>query len=118
MKNFLLVSNKKGDATIYVNLNCVESAILDGDHYRLYTTDPNCMGYMVKREDFEKWLFDDKEDVTVRYQLQNGYGKLVDANECKEKILKYGFRAPDMTVTEFVEDMLTTVIPEDDEKSE
>ena len=46
------------------------------------------------------------------------HGKLIDADECKEKMIKYGFHAPDMTVTEFVEDMLTTVIPEDGEKSE
>lgn len=98
-----------------MNLNCVESAILDGDHYRLYTTDPNCIGYMVKKKDFEKRLFGDKEDMTVRYQLPNGHGKLVDANECNEKMIKYGFRAPDMTVTEFVEDVLTTATPEDKE---
>jgi hypothetical protein len=62
MKNFLLASNKKCDQPIYVNMNLVETAILDGDHYRLYTTDPNCIGYMVKKEVFEKWLNEDAEN--------------------------------------------------------
>jgi len=47
--------------------------------------------------------------------LQKGHDRLVYVDECKGKMLKYGFRAPDMTVTEFVEDMLTTIIPADKE---
>lgn len=35
--------------------------------------------------------------------------RLVSANEVYEKMHKYGFCAPDMTVSEFVEDELTTV---------
>ena len=36
-------------------------------------------------------------------------GRLVDADTLKDKMIKYGFHAIDMTVTEFVEDMLPTV---------
>lgn len=35
----------------------------------------------------------------------------VSRKEVKEKMLKYGFKAPDMTVTEFVEDELSSVLP-------
>ena len=34
---------------------------------------------------------------------------LIDRAQVKESMLKYGFHAPDMTVTEFVEDELTTI---------
>ena len=42
-------------------------------------------------------------------------GRLIDADTLKDKMIKYGFHAIDMTVTEFVEDMLPTVeaIPKD-----
>ena len=32
---------------------------------------------------------------------------LISRKAVKEQMIKYGFHAPDMTVTEFVEDMLT-----------
>lgn len=35
--------------------------------------------------------------------------RLVDAKEVKAKLLRFGFKSPDMTVTEFVEDELTTM---------
>ena len=34
--------------------------------------------------------------------IHRGHGDLIDAN--KEQMLKYGYLAPDMTVTEYVED--------------
>ena len=37
-------------------------------------------------------------------------GKLVNIREVRDKMIKYGFTAPDMTVTEFVEDELTAVL--------
>ena len=42
-------------------------------------------------------------------------GRLIDTDALKDKMIKYGFHAIDMTVTEFVEDMLPTVeaIPKD-----
>lgn len=41
--------------------------------------------------------------------------RLIDADTLKDKMIKCGFHAIDMTVTEFVEDMLPTVeaIPKD-----
>lgn len=39
-------------------------------------------------------------------EIPTPHGRLIDANEVKGKMLKYGFKAPDMTVTEFVEDVL------------
>lgn len=42
--------------------------------------------------------------------VKEKHGRLVDANEVKEQLIKYGFKAPDMTVTEFVEDCLETII--------
>lgn len=38
------------------------------------------------------------------------HDKLVDIREVRDKMIKYGFTAPDMTVTEFVEDELTAVL--------
>ena len=43
-------------------------------------------------------------------ELPDKHGNLVDVNEVKEKLLKYGFSAPDMTISEFVEDELTVVV--------
>ena len=37
-------------------------------------------------------------------------GKLVNIREVRYKMIKYGFTAPDMTVTEFVGDELTAVL--------
>lgn len=36
--------------------------------------------------------------------------RLVDAKEVKAKLLRFGFKSSDMTVTEFVEDELTTMV--------
>ena len=38
------------------------------------------------------------------------HGKLVNIREVRDKMIKYGFTAHDMTVTEFVEDELTAVL--------
>ena len=38
------------------------------------------------------------------------HGRLVDEKELKKKLNYYGFRAPDMTIHELIEDELTTVI--------
>lgn len=38
------------------------------------------------------------------------HGRLVDANEVENQLNQYGFKAPDMTVTEFVEDCLETIV--------
>lgn len=35
--------------------------------------------------------------------------KLIGADKLKEAMIRYGFHAPDMTVTEFVEDVLTPI---------
>ena len=43
-------------------------------------------------------------------ELPDTHGNLVDVNEVKEKLIQYGFTAPDMTVTEFIEDELTVVV--------
>lgn len=42
--------------------------------------------------------------------IESPHGALVDINEVKNKMLKYGFKAPDMTVTEFIEDELTIIL--------
>lgn len=34
--------------------------------------------------------------------------RYIDAEKCKEALLRYGFRAPDMTVTELIEDECET----------
>ena len=36
-------------------------------------------------------------------------GDLISRAQVKEAMIHYGFHAPDMTVTEFVEDVLTTI---------
>ena len=43
-------------------------------------------------------------------ELPTPHGRLIDADEIKEKLLKYGLKAPDMTATEFVEDELSTIV--------
>lgn len=43
-------------------------------------------------------------------ELPDKHGALVDIAEVKEKLLKYGFSAPDMTISEFVEDELTILV--------
>lgn len=43
-------------------------------------------------------------------EMPDKHGDLVDKDEVKEMLLKYGFHAPDMTVTEFVEDCLTVIV--------
>lgn len=43
-------------------------------------------------------------------ELPDKHGALVDLAEVKEKLLKYGFSAPDMTISEFVEDELSTIV--------
>ena len=43
-------------------------------------------------------------------EVPTPHGALVDINEVKNKMLKYGFKAPDMTVTEFIEDELTIIL--------
>lgn len=43
-------------------------------------------------------------------EIPKPHGKLVDTREVRDKMIKYGFIAPDMTVTEFVEDELTAVL--------
>ena len=42
--------------------------------------------------------------------LPEEHGDLVDRDEVKQKMIHYGFRAIDMTATEFCEDELQTVI--------
>lgn len=42
--------------------------------------------------------------------LPDEHGDLVDRDEVKKKMIHYGFRAIDMTATEFCEDELQTVI--------
>ena len=43
--------------------------------------------------------------------LPEGHGRLVDADEAMEKLIHYGFRAIDMTVHEYIEDEITTIVP-------
>lgn len=43
-------------------------------------------------------------------EIPTSHGRLIDANEIREKMKKYGFKAPDMTVSEFIEDEITTII--------
>ena len=43
-------------------------------------------------------------------ELPDKHGALVDIAEVKEKLLKYGFSAPNMTISEFVEDELTILV--------
>lgn len=43
-------------------------------------------------------------------ELPDKHGALADIAEVKEKLLKYGFSAPDMTISEFVEDELTILV--------
>lgn len=43
-------------------------------------------------------------------EVPEPHGELVDIREVRDKMIKYGFTAPDMTVTEFVEDELTAVL--------
>lgn len=40
-------------------------------------------------------------------------GDLISRQIIKAQMMKYGFRAPDMTITEFVEDCLPSARPED-----
>lgn len=50
-----------------------------------------------------------RDDCPLR-KIFTPHGRLIDANELKQKMIKYGFKAPDMTVTEFIEDELTAII--------
>lgn len=43
-------------------------------------------------------------------ELPDTHGRLVDVNEVKERLLRFGFSAPDMTITEFIKDELTTIV--------
>lgn len=47
--------------------------------------------------------------------LKKADGDLISRKAVKEQMIKYGFRAPDMTVTEFVEDILTEAESEEEE---
>ena len=52
-----------------------------------------------------------KADVKVRSDMTTMLMEvpcqiISDINEIKEKLIKHGFKAPDMTVTEFIEDEL------------
>ena len=43
------------------------------------------------------------------------HGRLIDADEVQNKMSYYGFRAIDMTIHEFIEDELTTIVEASDE---
>ena len=53
---------------------------------------------------------DHYKDLSRFVELSDKHGALVDIAEVKEKLLKYGFSAPDMTISEFVEDELTILV--------
>lgn len=53
----------------------------------------------------------DGEYVTIGKAIElPPHGRLVSADEVQKKMTYYGFRAIDMTIHEFVEDELTTVL--------
>jgi hypothetical protein len=59
-------------------------------------------------------------DCPIKGVLPDEHGDLVDRDEVKQKMIHYGFRAIDMTATEFCEDELQTVIAaerKDDEQT-
>jgi hypothetical protein len=43
-------------------------------------------------------------------EIPTPHGRLIDASEVKHKMLTFGFKAPDMTKNELLEDEITTVI--------
>lgn len=67
-----------------------------------------CIKCAEEHEQLAEWLKDYK-----RLLEQEPCEDCVSRKEVKEKMLKYGFKAPDMTVTEFVEDELPPVRPEE-----
>ena len=74
---------------------CKDCIFVDMCDYTSGTSEPACGHF---------------KDSSRVVELPDKHGNLVDVNEVKEKLLKYGFSAPDMTVTEFIEDELTTVV--------
>lgn len=65
-----------------------------------------------KVEDYvQRFSLDGERDLNCPLaEIPTSHGRLIDANEIREKMKKYGFKAPDMTVSEFIEDEITTII--------
>ena len=51
-------------------------------------------------------------DLAIKALEQQPCKDCISRKAVKEQMLKYGFKAPDMTVTEFVEDCLPSVTPQ------
>lgn len=59
-------------------------------------------------------LLSDKEAIALAIKAleQQPCEDAISRQAVKEQMIKYGFKAPDMTVTEFVEDCLPSVTPQ------
>lgn len=70
------------------------------------------------RKDFKAWLerikwhINKAEELYEKYECKEPCTDAVSRQAVKEQMIKYGFHAPDMTVTEFVED-LPSVTPKE-----
>ena len=53
--------------------------------------------------------YDNYEKCPIR-TINTPHGALVDANEVEAKMIKHGFKSSTMTVTEFINDVLTVVL--------
>lgn len=57
-----------------------------------------------------EYRYDGRPDNCPLVEIPTPHGRLIDADEVKRKMLKFGFRAPDMTKTELLEDEITTIV--------
>ena len=70
-----------------------------------------------ERKSVDNYVKSISKDTGVTFEQNSssqmpGTSDLIDRRTLKEQMIKYGFTAPDMTVTEFVDDCLPSVQPE------
>lgn len=94
---------------IKYKLNEVRMMINDGEHIEEQNILVECIKALEQQpsEDCEN-----NDGECCRLLFEKSFNKdCVSRQKCKEGMIKYGFHAPDMTVTEFIEDELPPVTP-------